>query len=224
MMTGTERRLSMVEIRRAMMVLGATALLVLLSAGSGQADECREARHICMQESVEATHVCRQECRADVRDTIDGARTTCDEQSLDEEACRALVHESLKAVSADCRNECHELRQDARTSCREAKRDCREAVVDPLDDACVDSCREEFEPCRDDQKLCIDECREGVEAAVDECRNQGLDFREMLHCIHDARRSMASCAMGCHDTNSCHGGLGECLRECPTEDGGEGPS
>jgi hypothetical protein len=211
----------MVEMRRARTgmttLLGACALLVLLSAGSAQANECREARGSCMEEAEETTHVCRQDCQADVQDAIDAARSVCDDQSLEDEACRVLVHDSVKAVARECRSECRDLREDARRSCRVATRECFQTVIDPLDDVCVDSCREQFAPCRDEQALCHDECREGAEAAVEDCHNAGLDFRATLQCMHEARKGTASCVVSCHDTNACHGGLRECLRECPAE-------
>jgi hypothetical protein len=208
----------MIEIRRATTVLSASALFLLLGVGSSQANECHEARHGCMEEAIEGTRVCRQECRADVKAAIEAARIACDEQSLDEEACRALVGDSVDALARECRSECHDERETNRTSCRDAMRECRQAIIDPLDDACVTSCREEFEPCREEQKFCHDECRDGVESAVAECRDAGLSPRETLQCMHEAHRETHSCVVSCHAGNACHGDLRECLSECPVED------
>ena len=211
----------MVEIRRAMAVSAVLSLLLFSSVGNAQAApeprECREAHASCLDEAGAAGQVCRQDCQADVREAIATARAVCEEQGLEGEACRELIHESVKAVAGECRRECKAARKEDRRECRQANRECRDAVIDPLDDECVAVCRDDFGACRHEQRPCHDECRASAQDVIDSCRDSGLGPRELQRCIRQAHRDAHACSLECHDAYMCHGDLRECLRECPVE-------
>ena len=211
----------MIEIRREMAVTTAATLLLLVSVGSARATPdspvCREAHANCLDEATHAGKVCRQECQTEIQDAMAAARAVCDEQGLDDEACRDLIHESIRAVAGECRRECKAARSGDRRECRHAGRECRQAVVAPLDDECVAACRDDFGACRDEQRPCQDECRSETRDAIAACRDSGLGFRELLICVREAHRAAHVCSLECHDAGMCHGDLRECLNECPVE-------
>ncbi len=209
----------MVDMRREFTVIASATLLYLLSVGTAQAEnECRESRTSCMHEAVEMQHVCRQDCRADTQDAIAAAKAVCEDQALDDEACRDLVQASVRAVAGECGKQCIITRKEDRRACREGTRECIEATIDPLDDECVATCREEFAPCHEERRACHRDCRADLEDAIQDCRDDGLGPRELRMCIHDARQANHVCALECHDTNWCHGGMRECLSECPVDE------
>lgn len=214
----------MVETRNGTVVIAAAALLLLLGAGTAQAQvECREANNDCKRELVTVDKVCRQDCQSEIQDTIAAAQTVCDEQALDEESCHNLIRESVAGIASECRRDCIAVRKDDRMSCRVEQRECRDAFLDPLNDECVMSCRDEFAPCLDEQRVCHDECRSGVEDAVAACHDSGLEFREKMMCIHDARQDGHACRLVCHDERACHGDIRACLSECSIDDEPEEP-
>ena len=210
----------MVESRMgsATMVMAAAGFLLLLGSGNAQAaDACSEARVACLQAANTTSSVCRQDCRTDVQDAIAAAQVVCEDQALDPAACRDLVKAAARGVAQACRPDCKDDRKDDRAVCRQDNRDCRDAFIDPLDPACVQSCRDDFAPCRDDSRACHSTCRDDADAAVQACRDSGLEFRELIVCIHDARRTIAVCSSDCNDANMCHEGITDCLNQCPVE-------
>ena len=210
----------MVDLRgKTIGVVAAATLLLLMSATNSQAQsECREASRDCRHESTSGTNVCRQDCQLEVQNAIASAQGVCDEESLDEDACRSLIHESVSAVASECRSTCQTARKDDRTSCREARHECRDAFIDGLDDECVASCRDEFAPCIDDQQMCHDDCFAGVEDAVVVCNDSDLEFRDKMMCLREARQAGHLCKLSCHDDNACHGDIRACLNECSDDE------
>lgn len=210
----------MVDLRgETIVVVAAATLLLLMSAANSQAQsECHEASRDCRHESTTRASVCRQDCEVEIRNTIASAQAVCDEESLDEEACRRLIHESVGAVANECRSACHAARKDDRTRCREAHQECRDALINGLDDECVASCRDEFAPCIDEQQRCHDDCFAGVEDAVAVCNDSELEFRDKLMCLREARQAGHVCKLSCHDDNACHGDIRACLNECSDDE------
>ena len=211
---------------RSIVAVAATLLFVGLSAEAGTAstetyqDACTDARQNCMNAREMARRSCRSGCRETIYEAVASARAICEQQDLDEEACRKLVRRTVRGAHGACRADCRVEAHLAKVVCRDERRECAEVCGGDIDPVCRDACVDDFDACREELGACVDVCRDELQAAVDACRDQVADLCDpevLRECLHQARAEFRSCASDCHGNTTCAQDLRECIGDCVEE-------
>jgi hypothetical protein len=176
---------------------------------------CRRVAHSQRQVARAVCDATRDTCRADCEANADTCQADCEAACVatcaGDAVCVAGCPDACVAICADCipdcnadRTACFDLAEQAREAanlaCDGARTSCGETCVDPIDGACVRTCKSDRKSCdlmkKNDEKACKRACPngEGRRACMRECRR--LKNAALALCSDTEVLCLLDCASG----------------------------